>query len=68
MPPVRNTPAKNALIKLLKKGRKYGIGCLLATQSPGDLDYKGLANVGTWLAGRITQTADLDKLKKFMPT
>lgn len=68
MPPVRNTPAKSALIKLLKKGRKYGVGALLATQSPGDLDYKGLANVGTWLAGKITQAADLDKLKKLMPT
>jgi hypothetical protein len=60
-PPVANPPSKPPLLTLLKQGRSVGLGVLLATQNPVDLDYKGLANTGTWLLGRL-QT-ERDKLR-----
>lgn len=57
-PPVANPPAKEPLLKLLKQGRAYGLGVVLATQNPVDLDYKGLANVGTWFIGRLQTERD----------
>lgn len=53
MPPVKNPPAKQGLMLLLRQARKYGLCCLLATQSPGDLDYKALGQIGTIALGRI---------------
>src|SRR5207342_2138894 len=60
-PPVGNPPAKRPMLTLLKQARAYGLGCVLATQNPVDLDYKGLANAGTWMIGRL-QT-ERDKLR-----
>ena len=60
-PPSANPPAKTPLLTLLKQGRAFGLGCVLATQNPVDLDYKGLANCGTWFLGRL-QT-ERDKLR-----
>ncbi|HET9263710.1 MAG TPA: hypothetical protein VFO14_11725 [Vicinamibacterales bacterium] len=60
-PPVANPPAKGPLLTILKQGRAFGVGALLATQNPVDLDYKGLGNAGTWFLGRL-QT-DRDKLR-----
>ncbi len=60
-PPTTNPPAKTPLLTLLKQGRAFGLGCVLATQNPVDLDYKGLANCGTWFLGRL-QT-ERDKLR-----
>jgi hypothetical protein len=60
-PPTANPPAKTPLLTLLKQGRAFGLGCVLATQNPVDLDYKGLANCGTWFLGRL-QT-ERDKLR-----
>jgi len=60
-PPVANPPSKRPLLTLLKQARAYGVGILLATQNPVDLDYKGLANTGTWFIGRL-QT-ERDKLR-----
>ncbi len=60
-PPTANPPSKKPLLTLLKQARAYGVGVLLATQNPVDLDYKGLSNTGTWLIGRL-QT-ERDKLR-----
>ena len=57
-PPVANPPSKGPLLTLLKQGRAFGIGVLLATQNPVDLDYKGLANTGTWFLGRLQTERD----------
>jgi hypothetical protein len=57
-PPVANPPAKAPLLTLLKQGRAFGLGVLLATQNPVDLDYKGLANCGTWFLGRMQTDRD----------
>ncbi|MCE5223611.1 DUF87 domain-containing protein [bacterium] len=60
-PPVANPPSKTPMLTLLKQARAYGVGMVLVTQNPVDLDYKGLANTGTWLIGRL-QT-DRDKVR-----
>jgi hypothetical protein len=60
-PPTANPPSKQPMLTLLKQGRAFGLGCVLATQNPVDLDYKGLANAGTWMIGRL-QT-ERDKLR-----
>ncbi len=57
-PPVANPPSKVPLLTLLKQGRAYGLGVVLATQNPVDLDYKGLANIGTWFIGRLQTDRD----------
>lgn len=57
-PPVANPPAKNAMLTLLKQARAYGLGIVLATQNPVDLDYKGLSNAGTWFLGRLSTERD----------
>jgi hypothetical protein len=60
-PPVANPPSKAPLLTLLKQARAFGLGVVLSTQNPVDLDYKGLANCGTWFLGRL-QT-ERDKLR-----
>jgi hypothetical protein len=57
-PPVANPPSKMPLLTLLKQARAFGVGVLLATQNPVDLDYKGLSNTGTWLIGRLQTERD----------
>src|SRR5262249_52824165 len=57
-PPVSNPPSKLPLLTLLKQGRAFGLGVVLATQNPVDLDYKGLANTGTWFIGRLQTERD----------
>jgi hypothetical protein len=57
-PPVANPPSKRPLLTLLKQARAFGIGVVLATQNPLDLDYKGLANIGTWCIGRLQTERD----------
>jgi hypothetical protein len=57
-PPVANPPSKPPLLTLLKQGRAFGLGIVLATQNPVDLDYKGLANTGTWFLGRLQTERD----------
>jgi hypothetical protein len=57
-PPVANPPSKGPLLTLLKQARAYGLGVVLATQNPVDLDYKGLANAGTWFIGRLQTERD----------
>lgn len=57
-PPTANPPTKPLLLTLMKQARAYGLGCVLATQNPVDLDYKGLSNAGTWLLGRLSTERD----------
>jgi hypothetical protein len=57
-PPVANPPSKAPLLTLLKQARAYGVGVVLATQNPVDLDYKGLSNTGTWFLGRMQTERD----------
>jgi hypothetical protein len=57
-PPVANPPSKRPLLTLLKQGRAFGVGVVLATQNPVDLDYKGLANIGSWFIGRLQTDRD----------
>ncbi len=61
-PPVKAPPSKAPMLTLLKQARAYGLGVLLATQNPVDLDYKGLANIGTWFLGRLQTARDRDRL------
>lgn len=57
-PPVSNPPSKLPLLTLLKQARAFGVGVVLATQNPVDLDYKGLSNAGTWFIGRLQTERD----------
>ena len=61
-PHPRNPPTKEPLLRLLKQARAFGIGLVLATQNPGDLDYKGLTNCGTWFIGRLQAETDREKV------
>lgn len=65
IPPVRKTACKDSLMLIFKQARKYGLCCLMATQNPGDVDYKAMAQFGTWVIGRLTTRQDL---KKVQPT
>lgn len=57
-PPTANPPSKTPMLTLLKQARAYGLGCVLSTQNPVDLDYKGLSNCGTWFLGRLQTERD----------
>lgn len=57
-PHPHNPPTKDPILRLLKQARAFGIGLVLATQNPGDLDYKGLTNAGTWFIGRLQSKND----------
>jgi len=61
-PPVSNPPSKLPLLTLLKQARAFGVGIVLATQNPVDLDYKGLANTGTWFIGRLQTERDKQRV------
>ena len=62
MPPVSEPPSKRPLLTLLKQARAFGLGVVLATQNPVDLDYKGLANTGTWFIGRLQTERDRQRV------
>jgi hypothetical protein len=57
-PPSANPPSKKPMLTLLKQARAFGLGVVLATQNPVDLDYKGLSNAGTWFLGRLQTERD----------
>ena len=57
-PPVANPPSKQPMLTLLKQARAFGVGVVLTTQNPVDLDYKGLTNAGTWFIGRLQTERD----------
>jgi hypothetical protein len=61
-PPVANPPSKQPLLTLLKQARAFGLGVLLTTQNPVDVDYKGLSNAGTWFIGKLQTEQDKARL------
>ncbi|MEA2736539.1 MAG: hypothetical protein QOE14_2990 [Humisphaera sp.] len=61
-PPTANPPSKTPLLTLMKQARAFGVGMVLATQNPVDLDYKGLSNAGTWFIGRLQRERDMNRL------
>jgi uncharacterized protein DUF87 len=63
IPPVKKPSCKEDLELLFKQARKFGIGCLIATQNPGDVDYKALSQFGTWVIGRLATRQDLKKVE-----
>ncbi len=63
IPPVKKPACKASLMLLLRQARKYGVSCLLATQSPGDLDYKALGQIGTWVLGRMRTHQEASKVE-----
>lgn len=62
IPPTANPPSKKPLMTLMKQGRAFGVGVVLATQNPVDLDYKGLSNAGTWFIGRLQTDRDKQRV------
>jgi hypothetical protein len=62
IPPVAEPPSKKPLLTLLKQARAFGVGVVLATQNPVDLDYKALSNIGTWFIGRLQTDRDRERL------
>ena len=61
-PATANPPSKLPMLTLLKQARAFGLGVMLATQNPVDLDYKGLSNAGTWFIGRLQTQRDKDRV------
>lgn len=62
LPPQRNPPSKGPLLRMLKQARAFGLGLLLATQNPVDVDYKALSNAGTWFIGKLQTEQDKNRL------
>ena len=62
LPPTANPPSKGPLLTLLKQARAYGLGLVLSTQNPVDLDYKALSNAGTWFIGRLQTERDKERV------
>ena len=62
LPPIGNPPTKKLLLTLLKQARAFGLGLILATQNPVDLDYKALSNAGTWWLGRLQTEQDVNRV------
>ena len=62
LPPLRNPPSKQPLLRMLKQARAFGLGLLLATQNPVDVDYKALSNAGTWFIGKLQTEQDKNRL------
>ncbi len=62
LPPVSEPPSKTPLLTLLKQARAYGLGVVLATQNPVDIDYKALSNCGTWFLGRLQTERDVARV------
>lgn len=62
LPPTENPPSKKPLLTLLKQARAYGLGLVLSTQNPVDLDYKALSNAGTWFIGRLQTEQDKERV------
>jgi len=62
MPPVSNPPSKQVMLRMLKQGRAFGVGQVLVTQNPADLDYKALSNAGSWFVGKLQTENDKNRL------
>jgi len=62
IPPVKNPPSKEVMLRMLKQARAFGVSQVLVTQNPADLDYKGLTNAGTWFVGKLQADRDKQRL------
>jgi len=62
LPPVANPPSKQPMLRMLKQARAFGVGQVLVTQNPVDLDYKALSNAGTWMIGKLQTDQDKQRL------
>ena len=62
LPPTANPPTKKPIMTLMKQARAFGLGVVLATQNPVDVDYKALSNAGTWMIGRLQTERDKQRL------
>ena len=62
LPPIANPPSKPLILRMLKQARAFGVGLVLATQNPIDLDYKALSNAGTWMIGKLQTDQDKQRL------
>ena len=62
LPPTANPPTKKPIMLLMKQARAFGVGVVLATQNPVDVDYKALSNAGTWMIGRLQTDRDKQRL------
>ena len=62
LPPQKNPPSKPPLLRMLKQARAFGVGLMLATQNPVDVDYKALSNAGSWFIGKLQTERDKDRL------
>jgi Helicase HerA, central domain len=65
-PPTAQPPAKKPILTLMKQGRAFGAGMLLATQNPVDFDYKAMSNAGTWCIGRLQTERDKARIIEAM--
>lgn len=63
VPPSAAPPAKKPILTILKQARAFGVGMVLSTQNPVDLDYKAISNAGTWMIGRLQTERDVDRLR-----
>lgn len=61
-PPVQEPPSKRPMLTLLKQARAMGLGVMMATQNPVDVDYKALSNCGSWWLGRLQTERDLNRV------
>ncbi len=62
LPPVSNPPSKEPMLRMLKQARAFGVGQVLVTQNPVDVDYKALSNAGTWMIGKLQTEQDKQRL------
>ncbi|MDJ0770995.1 MAG: DUF853 family protein [Ilumatobacter sp.] len=62
LPPTANPPTKKPIMTLMKQARAFGVGVVLSTQNPVDIDYKALSNAGTWMIGRLSTERDKGRL------
>ena len=62
LPPTANPPTKKPIMTLMKQARAFGVGVVLSTQNPVDIDYKAISNAGTWMIGRLQTDRDKERL------
>jgi hypothetical protein len=66
IPATASPPTKEPMFELLRRARSEGVGVMLATQNPGDIDYKARDNIGTWLVGKVAQDRAIEKMRNLL--
>jgi hypothetical protein len=62
VPPTAEPPSKKPILTILKQARAHGVGLVLSTQNPVDLDYKAMSNASTWMVGRLQTENDKKRI------